>query len=858
MPDHLSKSDGLRSGREALQTLWERGLMGRELLVEHARIMDVFLSEAFSACPEAEEKMALIALGGYGRAELFPFSDIDVMLLYEPEVEDRVPAVAESVFYPLWDAGLEVGHSVRTVEACLADAQKDFFFQVTLLDARFIRGDHLLFIRLEREFIQRFLKDRKKTFVEDMIAHRKERHRRFGANAYLLEPNIKESRGGLRDINSILWTSKVLFGLEGTRSIEEAGLITRKERIALEDSWDSLLRIRNRLHYISSRKNDRLFFEYQEDVSGFLGYKDSNNMLGVEHFMREVHGNLQTIAAISDLFFENVEEISKLSTCSKENEILEPGIEVIDCRIKLTEPSLLEERPHLLMRLFAHAARTGLPVHYSTRRLVSANLDLVDEKLRTSKHMAKAFMQALQDAKRPLEVMEAMLDTGLLAAYIPEFSLIKSLVQHDVYHIHTVDRHLLQTVAELHDLEKEERRIFMALKSPHILYLSALLHDIGKGRGGHHAERGAGMIHDIGKRMGLSIEERDCLTFLVQNHLYLVHIATRRDLEDESLIMKCAGEIQDLERLNMLYLLSIADSRATGPNVWNDWKAALVHELYLKITLFLEGSEIYDYHRTLDLEWMKQQIASRLGENAQERLSIMPDEYILGFTPEAIERHFQLKVQLSDRPSLIFPEDRTTYWSLLVMARDRTGLLARIFGILALHDLNVLAAQIFTLRDGTAIDVVNVKSSVNKGYDEQDWEALKTNLELALDDRLGLTHRLAGKYRPARSGDWQKYRKRSARVVLDNEASDFYTIVEVYAEDRIGLLYDVTRTLADFGLNISRAKIGTKVDQVVDVFYVQDKMGHKIRTPDLQEEIRNALLHAVNCGVSQNSEVQGF
>jgi [protein-PII] uridylyltransferase len=850
MLDHSSKSDGLRSGREALQTLWERGLRGRELLIEHTRIVDAFLSEAFSACPEAKGKMALIALGGYGRAELFPFSDIDVMLLYDPEVEDSVPAVAESVFYPLWDAGMEVGHGVRTVEACLADAQKDFFFQVALLDARFVHGDDSLFSRLKHEFIHRFLKGRKKTFVKDMIAHRKERHRRFGANAYLLEPNIKESRGGLRDIHAILWTSKVLFGLEDIKSIEEAGLITKEERIALEDSWDYLLRIRNRLHYIKSRKNDRLFFEYQEEVSSFLGYQDSNNMLGVEHFMKEVYGHLQTVAVTSDLFFENVEEVSNLSSCSKENEILEPGIEVINCRINLTEPSLLEERPYVLMRLFAHAARTGLPIHYRTRRLVSANSDLVGEELRSSKHMAKAFLQALQDSKKPLEVLEAMLDTGLLAAYIPEFSEIKSLAQHDVYHVHTVDRHLLQTVAELHGLEEEEPRIFVALESPHILYLAALLHDIGKGHGGHHAERGAEIARNIGKRMGLSIEQCSCLSFLVQNHLYLVHIAMRRDLEDETLIVKCAGKIQDVERLNMLYLLSIADSRATGPSVWNDWKATLVHDLYLKITLFLEGSETYDYRRNQALEWMKHQIASRLGEKGQESLAIMPDDYILGFTPEAIERHIQLKTQLSDQPSLVLAEDRKTYWSLLVMAKDRTGLLARIFGIMALHNLNVLAAQIFTLGDGTAIDVLDVKSSVNKGYDEQDWEDLKRNLNLALDDRLGLAHRLAGKYRPVRSDNWQKYLKRQAQVVLDNEASDLYTIVEVYAEDRIGLLYDITHTLADFGINISRAKIGTKVDQVVDVFYVQDKNGQKISTSDLQEEIRDALLYAVNYGVS--------
>ncbi|MBW1964045.1 MAG: [protein-PII] uridylyltransferase [Deltaproteobacteria bacterium] len=849
MLDHSSKSDGLRSGREALQILWERGLKGRELLIEHTRIVDAFLSKALSACPDAKGKMALIALGGYGRSELFPFSDIDVMLLYEPEVEDRVPAVAESVFYPLWDAGLEVGHGVRTVDACLVDAKKNFFFQVALLDARFIHGDDSLFLRLKHEFIQKFLKGREKAFVEDMIAHRKKRHRRFGANAYLLEPNIKESRGGLRDFHSIMWTSKVLFGLDDIKSIEEAGLITKEEKNLLEESWDYLLRIRNRLHYINLRKNDRLFFEYQEEVCSFLGHKDSKNMLGVEHFMKEVYEHLQNIAITSDLFFENVEELLKLSTCKKQNKILEPGIEVIDCRIKLTDPSLLEKFPYLLMRIFAHAAKTGLPIHYKTRRLISANLDLVDEDLRSSKRMAKAFMQTLQDAKKPLKILEALLDSGLLAAYIPEFSVIKSLGQHDVYHVHTVDRHLLQTVAELHDLKEEEPRIFMALESPHILYLAALLHDIGKGHGGHHAERGGEIVQNIGDKMGLSLEECACLSFLVQKHLYLVHIATRRDLEDETLILNCSREIQDIERLNMLYLLTIADSKATGPNVWNDWKAALVHDLYLKITLFLEGSEFYDYQRNQALDWMKHQIASRLGEKGKKSLAIMPDDYILGFTPEDIERHIQLKTRLSDQPSLVLAEDRRTYWSLLVMAKDRTGLLARIFGILALHNLNVLVAQIFTLRDGTAIDVLDVKSSVNKGYDEQDWETLKKNLNLALDSRLGLAHRLAEKYRPITSGDWQKCLKRRAQVILNNEASDFFTIVEVYAEDRIGLLYDITRTLADFGINIFMAKIGTKIDQVVDVFYVQDKKGQKISTPDLQEEIRKALLYAVNCGM---------
>ncbi|NIA08218.1 MAG: ACT domain-containing protein, partial [Nitrospiraceae bacterium] len=289
----------------------------------------------------------------------------------------------------------------------------------------------------------------------------------------------------------------------------------------------------------------------------------------------------------------------------------------------------------------------------------------------------------------------------------------------------------------------------------------------------------------------------------------------------------------------------IADSKATGPGAWNDWKAALLQELYLKISLFLEESELADPDRAQAIEWMRQQIASRLGEKGQENLAIMPDDYILSFTPEAIERHIRLKPRLLEQPSLLLPEDRGPYWSLLVMATDRAGLLAKIFGVLALHNLDVLAAQIFTLSDGTAVDVLDVKSSVDEDYKVQDWGALKKNLRLALDNRLGLAHRLAKKYRPVKKGNWQRHPRHQTEVVLDNETSDLYTILEVYAEDRTGLLYAITRTLADFGIGISRAKIGSKVDQVVDVFYIQDKTGQKISAPDLQKEIRDALLYAV-------------
>ncbi|NIA08895.1 MAG: HD domain-containing protein, partial [Nitrospiraceae bacterium] len=509
----------LHAGRDALQTLWEQGLKGRELLIKHTKIVDRFISDAFSACREPKEEMALVAVGGYGRAELFPFSDIDVMLLYAPEVEAQVPAVVESVFYPLWDAGLEVGHSVRTVEACLADAQDDFLFHVSLVDARFICGDESLFLLLRDEFSKSLSEDRKTSFVKNMISHRDERQTRFGSHSYLLEPNIKESRGGLRDIHAVLWTSKVLFGLGDARSLEKAGIITAKERAAMEEAWDFLLQIRNRLHYVKSSKNDRLFFEYQEEIARFFEYRDCNGMLAVEDFMRRLHRYLQTLAVISDLFFEYVEELLHISGCNTENSLLEPGIGIINCHICLTDPHVIKKKPGLLMRIFVQAGRTGLPIYYQTRRIISSNLDLIDDRLRSSRQMAGAFMEVLRGAKRPLEVLEAMLDTGFLTAYIPEFSGIRFLAQHDVYHIYTVDRHLVQTVAELHKLEKKEHQVFKALKSRHILYLAALLHDIGKGHGGHHAERGAEIVRGIGERMGLSPEENACLSFLVHNHL---------------------------------------------------------------------------------------------------------------------------------------------------------------------------------------------------------------------------------------------------------------------------------------------------------------------------------------------------
>ncbi len=834
------------SPRQALSALWQEGLAGRQLLKEHSSLIDKFINDLFLALPETDrDGLALVALGGYGRQELFPYSDIDLLLLYHPEVAEEIESLAEKLFYPLWDTGLDVGHGVRTLDACLEDARKDFFFQVALLDARLICGNKGLFSSLLDRSMKRFVHGQRKAFTENMMAHRNQRHIRFGDHTYLLEPNIKESRGGLRDYQAILWTAKVMFGLEGLEALSDAGMLTTTEAKLLEESHECLIRIRNKLHYVSGRKNDRLYFEYQQDIAKALGHHNLGGILAVEHFMGHVHKCMHDIATTSDLFFEHVQEVLGLKRPASDDCILEPGIELIGGKIHLTDRELIKRKPDILMKVFLHAARQGCPVHYLSRRIISETAPDVTRSLRKSKRASNAFLDILVKAKNPGQVLDEMLETGLLTAYLPEFKRILALAQHDVYHVYTVDRHSTETVVELHHLREKEPARFKALESPQLLFLAALLHDIGKGEGSGHAERGGEIALKIGKRMGLTDKDASCLSFLVKNHLFLIDTAMRRDLEDEALIIKCARKIKQHDILNMLFLLTIADSKATGPTVWNDWKAALLLELYQKVAHLLDQSYLVDPDRIQAVEWMKEQVASRLGlEESKKVLPYLPEDYLLSFTPEAIIHHQQLKGQLAVKNALVLPESKGNYWSLLIMARDRTGLMARICGTLALHNLNVLTANIFTLKDGIAVDVLDVYSTVDLKFHEKDWAKLQSDLEAAIDYRLGLSHRLAEKF----SGVPFKANKtgihHETKVVVDNRASDFYTLIEVCAEDTPCLLYSITRTLADFGINISKARIGKNVDQALDVFYVLDNLGQKIEDRGFAQEIKKALQFA--------------
>ncbi|MBC8207576.1 MAG: HD domain-containing protein, partial [Desulfobulbaceae bacterium] len=498
----------LRAQREALEELWRQGLSGQALLAEQSRLVDVFLVERFvEATKGLEGQVALLALGGYGRSELFPYSDIDLMILYVSEVSDRIGGVAEAILYPLWDAGLDVGHGVRTVAESLDHAREEFFFQVALLDARFLAGSEDLCQDLLGQFQGAFIEGKREAFVQTMKGFRLDRRQRFGSHSYLLEPHVKEGKGGLRDIQAMLWTARVVFGLGGLDEIALAGILTDEEQEAFDDSWNFLIRVRNRLHYLSGRRNDQLYFEQQEEMAAAFGYQAVEGGLRVESFMRDLYGHLQTISVTTDLFFEHVDEVFGLAGqgSGEGGRVLEKGIELRHGRVHLAVSQAdLGRRPYLLMRLFLASSRSGVPVHHRSIRLVVESLGLMSDKLRSSPRLAAPFFEILTEGHDCFAVLESMLETGLLVAYIPELSGVVCLAQHDLYHIYTVDRHSLQAVAELRQVAEEEGRLFRTLRDPRILLLATLLHDIGKGRGGDHSEIGAELVIGAGARLGLS------------------------------------------------------------------------------------------------------------------------------------------------------------------------------------------------------------------------------------------------------------------------------------------------------------------------------------------------------------------
>ncbi len=846
----------LRPQQEVLTEAWRQGLSGQEILQRCAGLVDDFIVKQFDESPAvqgAKGSIAVIALGGYGRQEFFPYSDIDLLLLHDWWAKKSIQAVTESLLYPLWDEGFEVGQSVRGVKDAVQFALEDFHFQVALLDARLIVGSQQLFDELRARYTKKVFDGRRHEFARTMEAFMVERWQKYGSHTYLLEPHIKEGKGGLRDIQAMLWVAKGVFGLQDLDAIEASGMLETANRQAFENAWSMLAKIRNRLHLLCRRKNDHLIFELQQEVAESFDYKDQGGLLGVEHFMRDVYGHLQTVSVVTDLFFEHVQEVLGLTAGLGVEQQLERSIVLRGGNIRLASREDLEERPYLLLRLFLQAGRMGLPLHHRTRQIVTSNLHLVDDHFRSSKRAAGVFLELLTQTDDIFPVLETMLATGLLPRYIPEFAEVESLAQHDLYHLYTVDRHQLQTVAELSLLRKSTVELFAEIEEIEVLYLAALLHDIGKGKQADHSTLGAEMVVSIGQRLHLSESACETLAFLIRYHLFLPENAMRRDFSDREFIRQTAELIGDCQRLTMLYLLTIADSKATGPSAWSDWKSSLLSELYLSIKACL-GADCHlgtsgGEDEEQGVSWLREQILAKLdGQPTRIDIATLPPDYLMSFSLEVVVQHLQIHREQASRLQqqiLLFPEQRKRSWSLLIMGRDKVGLLAKFCGVLALHNLTVLSAQIFTWPDGTVVDVIEVVPSTSRTFEELNWQTVERDLNLAINYRLDVGYQLYQKlqsqgYRPVR-----QIQQLERKVIIDNQTSQHYTLVDVYGGDSRGTLYQLTQTLADFGLTIHRAMIATEVEQLIDIFYVKTTADGKLTDPAAVEKVRMTLMHII-------------
>ncbi|HJR18278.1 MAG TPA: [protein-PII] uridylyltransferase [Actinomycetota bacterium] len=838
MPSSAETSSAIRELRAERERLKEQpGRSGRDLVEALTAAMDAAVRAVWREVSVPEGRVALVALGGYGRGELSPHSDIDLMVLHAGR--GIAPDVGKGLFYELWDAGFVVGHAIRTVRDSLKLAAVNLEAETSFIDARLLAGDEELF----EDFRSGALKQTRKRggkFVEALREEAAERHAREGHASYLLEPNLKDGAGGLRDRSVVGWLAKVFGGGGELSAVEEADLT---------HAGEMLFRARNQLHYLTDRPSDVLLLGYQEQIAASLGYR-GNGRPAVDGFLRDLYAAARVVEfAASSALAERLGELAR----RRSRRELSPGIALEDGRVRITERVSPAADPSLAMRVFAEAATEGAPVAAETLGWLRREAQAGPAEYAWTAETRRAFFRLLGAGERAAEPLEAMDQAGLLGRFLPEWEGVRCQPQHNVYHRFTVDVHLLTTVAWAAALGASDeddslpRDVWRDLADRDRVLLACLLHDIGKGTEEDHSVYGESLARQICKRIGLPDETTDDVVWLVRHHLLLPDTATRRDIEDENLVVETAAGVGDAERLKMLYVLSVADGLATGPAAWSPWKGTLVDDLFTRVMHVFERGEVVGRdasdllrHRTTEL---RRALARYPDATVEAHLHKMPRAYFLAFPTEALIRHFAL-MESDLGPSEVrvhwTPGEAPGVYELIVVARDRPGLFSKAAGAIALNGINVLAAQIFTRADGLALEAFRVEGAHEPEIEADRWGRVEANLARALAGRISLDLRLAEKRdayeRPS------KGKREPPRVVVDNRVSDFYTVVEVHATDRVGLLYGITRALADMELDIHAAKVATYADDVVDVFYVRDVDGQKVTDPEHMREIERTVL----------------
>ena len=804
---------------------------------------------------------AIIALGGYGREEQCIHSDVDLLFLFKKKVPKEAENLIQEIIYPLWDIGLDVGYATRSLKECLALAGKDYEILTPVLDARFVCGWSLIYANLMEQMRKEIIAKRSRKIINWLVENNEIRHVHFGDSAYLLEPNLKEGQGGLRDYHTMLWIARIAFNAKHSRDLEYLGLLSHEEFQTLSRSIAFIWDVRNRMHDACKRKCDQLHFENQVKLARSLKYKKINGQAPVERFMGDLHGQMEALKQQHLMFLHELgyEKKRKRKRKPRKQSSVD-GLEVIKWgMLNFRGPEDIVKNPALLMKIFEESARLKIPLSAEARRLVKEFSHLADKKFRTTETVLKSFEQILVAPAPKFNVLNEMLNTGFLEKFIPEFHNVENRIQYDEYHLYPVDKHLLRTVqtikkfgtAKNSSLEPLCETIYRKLRRKKLLLWAALLHDIGKGESEEdHSAKGAEIVKTILTQKGLAPADIETVIFLVQEHLLLIKTATRRDIHDEETAISCARKIKDVERLKMLYLLTVADSIATGPMAWNDWTATLLRDFFLKTLNILEKGELATARAVEVVEQKKKEIMQTARKHGGKKkteamLSAMSPRYLLYMPADKIQKHIRLHNERAvDNSGFVWEVEQAadaSTRSVTICAQDRPGLISKIAGVFTLNNIDILDVQAFTWRNNIALDIFKVNPPPDLLLEDEKWTRTAEDLGAALSEKLDVAAALRKKvpvYRNTKSG----LGKKPHQVTVDNSSSSFFTIIEVFTYDFPGLLFSVTDALYRCDLNIWVAKIATKADQVVDVFYVRDMNGQKVDLPDQVENIKAAIM----------------
>ena len=816
--------------------------------------------------PTEGERIGLIAVGGYGRGEMAPHSDVDLLFLTPYKITPWAESVIESMLYMLWDLKLKVGHASRTIKDCLRLAREDYTIRTSLVEFRHLAGDEALTGKLRDRLWSELFRSTAAEFIEAKLAERAERHRKQGGQRYVVEPNVKEGKGGLRDLQSLYWIGKYVYGVPGAADLVQKGVFTADEYATFIAAEDFLWAVRCHLHTITGRAQDQLTFDLQVEVAGRMGYADGGGRRAVEHFMQDYFRHATRAGELTRIFLTALEanhtkaEPMLLRLLSRRKTAKAPYT-IKQNRLTVANEKQFLSDPLNMLRIFEEALRTGTLLHPDAMRLLAANLALIDADLRANPEAARIFLDTLLKHGNPERGLRRMNELGVLEAFIPEFAPIVAMVQYNMYHSFTVDEHIIQCISQLSQIERGElvedlpiaSRILKAGLNRKVLYVALLLHDIGKGRPEDHSVLGAQIARKVAPRLGLSKRDSETVEWLVRYHLLMSDMAQKRDIAEPRTVRDFAKAVKSKERLDLLTVLTVCDIRGVGPNTWNNWKAMLIRGLYRATEQALETG-LEDLNRETREAEAKRALRDGLqGWDARDlrtETSRHYGPYWQGLPPDAhiifagLLRGLgseEIRIDLKPDP------DRDATRACFAMA-DHPGLFSRMTGALALVGANVVDARTYTSKDGFATAIFWIQDAEGTPFEESRLPRLRQMIHRTLQGEVVARDALKDR-------DRIKKRERAFRVptsiTFDNEGSEIYTIIEVDTRDRPGLLYDLTRALAAAHVYIASAVIATYGEQVVDTFYVKDMFGLKYHSESKQKLLETRLRDAIARGAER-------